>query len=365
MYEYLDRPPQVGDVVEIQKDWKKFDQPLGKLSIVLDITKNFSEIQIIDNRDLKGSWYDTSYFKVVKTKPGNTAEAGDTVIRIANGVHPTGTTHTVYKNFGEGISKNRVYYTYSCSIPHTDVLVLCKATKQTGNPFKVGDRVRCISNPNSSRKIGDEFTVVQVHNDDVYYKDGFAAYYKYFELVSRTADEPTEATIRVGSHWSFITDNTDIVKIVKVNSDNDVTYKFTREMGNTTYGCNGKWFLQNYKQRPDLDNQQGESTQVESTNQTTKEQPMTIQQLLQTLFGAEKPTTDYDKRPAILVVAYNRDGSQMGQAIADNIDQVKAKVADTPELWGCKVLTYTLDQEVSVEVPVKATKAKVAKPAKE
>lgn len=133
--------------------------------------------------------------------------------------------------------------------------------------------------------------------------------------------------------------------------------------GDDVYYING--FAAHYSKFELVSRALDESTQVESTNQQIKEKPMTIQQLLQTLFGAEKPTTDYDKRPAIIVVAYNRDGSQMGQAIADNIDQVKSKVADTPELWGCKVLTYTLDQEVSVEVPVKAIKAKVAKSAKE
>ena len=85
-----------------------------------------------------------------------------------------------------------------------------------------------------------------------------------------------------------------------------------------------------------------------------------IQQLLTALFGAEKPTTDYDRRPAFLVVAYDRDGSQIGTATADSVDAVKEKVANTPELWGYKVLTYSLDQEVTVKAPVKASKAKLA-----
>ena len=173
-----------------------------------------------------------------------------------------------------------------------------------------------------------------------------------------------KSSIEVGSHWerSYTSGAGIAGEIIRVDlvEDNKVYWHDYNK------GLKLREFFDTFTPRPDLDNQQlGESTQVESTNKITKEQSMTIQQLLQTLFGAEKPTTDYDKRPAIIVVAYNRDGSQMGQAIADNIDQVKSKVADTPELWGCKVLTYTLDQEVSVEVPVKATKAKVAKSAKE
>ena len=84
-----------------------------------------------------------------------------------------------------------------------------------------------------------------------------------------------------------------------------------------------------------------------------------IQQLLSALFGAEKPTTDYEKRPPILVVAYDKDGSEIGTATAQSLDAVKKKVADTPDLWGCKILTYTLSQEVSVKVPVSVKKAEL------
>jgi hypothetical protein len=93
---------------------------------------------------------------------------------------------------------------------------------------------------------------------------------------------------------------------------------------------------------------------------TTKEQTMTIQDLLTNLFGGTIPT-DYDKRPAILVVAYNRDGSEMGTATADNIDQVTSKVKSTPELWGCKVLTYKISKEIFVDVPVSVQKATIQK----
>lgn len=59
-----------------------------------------------------------------------------------------------------------------------------------------------------------------------------------------------------------------------------------------------------------------------------------IQKLLIQLFAGEKPATDYDKRPAHLVVAYSRDGSELGTATADDISIVENRVANTPELWG-------------------------------
>ena len=95
---------------------------------------------------------------------------------------------------------------------------------------------------------------------------------------------------------------------------------------------------------------------------TSKEytMPSTLQALLSALFSGEKPVTDYEQRPTYLVVVYSRDGSELGTATADSIDTVKTRIANTPELWGCKVLTYKLDREVSVKVPVVSTKATTA-----
>ena len=281
------------------------------------------------------------------------------------------------------------------------------------NPFKVGDKIRSISNDNPVyRPKGNIYTVSKIYGTDVYYKDGYAAHYSKFELVS---EKEPDTLIKVGSHWerSYTSESGKAGEIIQVTGVSPNMVKWCGE----NCSVSRIYFLNNFHPRPDLDNpkvlhqywkdlyDQGieiewkienvdwflgnyqaltpsvihyhksiwedpcykfrikPSTQetIQQSKPQIKEKSMTIQQLLQTLFGAEKPTTDYDKRPAILVVAYNRNGSQMGTAVADTLDDVKSKVADTPELWGCKVLTYTLDQEVSVDVPVKTTKAKVAK----
>lgn len=514
MYEYLDRPPQEGDIIiwpDLPSNSTKRtrDKPYIVLAVTSDAVITLDDYGKQFYCGFKGG------FKVIKTKPGDMAQAGDTIIRIVDGAYSAGVTHTVHRNFCEGAYKTTVYYEPTASIRHTDVLVLCKAqskeqsmqitdyiiditnstladrlilrqvlldngqevysnihtggskiyymcttwycgsntrghnisladfinkfkkqnklrnlafykrsgepwtsheftnmydfigdtagrntidntinntyfyddgtmapynawhrsrpnfknclqvayedvfpiTNQSNNPFnigvKVGDRVRCIAYVASNCKVGDEFTVVHVDNNDyVYYEYRYAAHYKHFELVSSAT---SESNLR-HQEWKDLYD-----KGVKL----ECKYKYDPKWHPDSSWCaNGHTLGFNH---PDIQYRISPDIQktVESTNQPQKEQQMTIQQLLQTVFGAEKPTTDYDKRPAILVVAYNRDGSQMGQAIADNIDDVKAKVADTPELWGCKVLTYVLDQEVSVEVPVKATRAKVAKPIKE
>jgi hypothetical protein len=58
--------------------------------------------------------------------------------------------------------------------------------EQTTNPFQIGDRIRSVSEDNpKDRPYFKEFTVQAIDRDDVYYKQGFAAHYSKFELVSR------------------------------------------------------------------------------------------------------------------------------------------------------------------------------------
>lgn len=80
-YIYEDRKPKVGDVVEMQCDWSKYGQPKGTLSIVTYVNK-YREIQIKDSRPDDQSFYDSSFVKTVKTKPGSEAQVGDTVITV-------------------------------------------------------------------------------------------------------------------------------------------------------------------------------------------------------------------------------------------------------------------------------------------
>ena len=100
---------------------------------------------------------------------------------------------------------------------------------------------------------------------------------------------------------------------------------------------------------------------ADELEQPQKENTMNeLQQLLSTIFGAEKPTTDYDKRPQLLVVVYSLDGKKVATATADSVDQVADEVKRNPSLWGCRVLTYKLGKELFVDVPVTITNAKVA-----
>lgn len=293
------------------------------------------------------------------------------------------------------------------------------------NPFKIGDRIRCITFDNPiDNPYDSEWTVIKTYGTDVYYKDGFATHYKNFELV-QSAESKISNTILPKTKYPIFVVNKPLGFLFKYTGHKEGIWLTTTgistnpgeycsqmvahthsnwkpcdftiepeifdidwwdarfEAGLPVGYCNNEgstkeWSItinsclpSNYVKydKPGTfkfyipscqDNVEANTT----SNPTQKEQTMTIQQLLNKLFGAAMPT-DYDRRPAYLVVAYNRDGSEMGTATANTIKQVKDKVADTPDLWGCKVLVYKLDKEVSVVVPVKATAATVAEPVKD
>ena len=85
-----------------------------------------------------------------------------------------------------------------------------------------------------------------------------------------------------------------------------------------------------------------------------------LQQILSQIFGAEKPTTEYDKRPQLLIVVYSIDGKKVATTTANSVEQVASEVKRNPQLWGCKVLTYKLNKELFVDVPVSIEKARIA-----
>ena len=100
---------------------------------------------------------------------------------------------------------------------------------------------------------------------------------------------------------------------------------------------------------------------TEKINQHKKENSMnSLQQLLCQIFGAEKPTTDYDNRKQLMVIVYSLDGKMVATATADSVEQVAAEVKRNPTLWGCKVLTYKLNKELFVDVSVSIEKARIA-----
>lgn len=254
MYEYLDRPPQVGDVVEWIGDERDLSQymTVGKLYIITSKFNADTSGVTNDKGEENDIWVDTC-FKVVKTKPHTKMKAGDHFIRIKAGKHLIDTVYIYTAYYGAEKSETYLYYDTTKHILVKEAVVLCKAEEKPMNPFKVGDRVRCVDNPTSTRKIDDEFTIIKIEGTDVYYKDGFAAHYKNFKLVSRA--EP-DTSIKVGSHWQEMYTSTSKGPIVKITKTGKDTVQF-EEL--TT--CESRYktlsdFLYKFIPRPDLDKPQ-------------------------------------------------------------------------------------------------------------
>lgn len=149
-------------------------------------------------------------------------------------------------------------------------------------------------------------------------------------------------------------------------------------VGSRIIPTNGKWVLLDKPNGASYNHIIGNSCEWEDTGITITQNPYSevplvaersiesqskentmndLQQILSQIFGAEKPTTDYDKRPQLLVVVYSLDGKKVATTTANSVEQVAYEVKRNPQLWGCKVLTYKLNKELFVDVPVSIEKA--------
>ena len=91
----------------------------------------------------------------------------------------------------------------------------------------------------------------------------------------------------------------------------------------------------------------------EPTQTTTKEQPMKLQQLLDTIFGV----SDYEAKPKFIVTVFNND-KEVGTTTAESIEEIQQTIQSDTRLWGCKLVAYKIHSELQTQVPVAITKFK-------
>ena len=161
--------------------------------------------------------------------------------------------------------------------------------------------------------------------------------------------ESVEPEIKVGSHWSFKNDNTDIVRVLKVNSDKDVSYKpITDTDKYTSYAVNGQWFLKNYVPIPELDNQTSEQSKNNTNQQMEKQMPnsnltLLIQFLAAAQLAEEKVDATNAKHIGILVES---DGSYVGYVYANTIKELQ-DIVRKPENEGRKLHIFDYNQTIA------------------
>ena len=94
----------------------------------------------------------------------------------------------------------------------------------------------------------------------------------------------------------------------------------------------------------------------EPTQPTTKEQPMKLQQLLDTIFGV----SDYEAKPKFIVTVFNND-KEVGTTTAESIEEIQQTIQSDTRLWGCKLVAYKIHSELQTQVAVVITKFKKEK----
>lgn len=374
MYKYLPiEQAKVGDIVEAVDT--KHNVTAGKLYVILPDSKNNSIGHYINDLGKHSAGFNPykDYWKLVATKPGSQAKVGDTVfcIQDTKGDCKYGNSFVVDNIHGDylgpaaGTLFSRGTSQPNWSWPSEYFVVLCKEE----------EKLTIRRNLAFYKQSGEPWTKKDYENICAYCK--FKPYHEYRCTKARYTyifdsgtgyDTPYES-------WSNINDGK---QETHANFKNCKQIAYEDIFGNLTIS------MQEFDRMlgippltipddKDFDNffnstryKEDQSflnslDYIEKINQTQKENSMnSLQQLLCQIFGAEKPTTDYDNRKQLMVVIYSLDGKMVATATADSVEQVAAEVKRNPTLWGCKVLTYKLSKEIFVDVPISIGKVKVA-----
>ena len=197
MYEYGNiEDAKAGDVVEYHGKSKYWT--VGNLYIVQpfesaakDSIKAYTDSGSLDGIH-KNCW------KLVKTRPGETAGVGDTIMLVRQKYpkyYVLGKIGMVEIVTGKD-GKDLINKTSPFGWKPYDCVVLCKATRppnEDGNPFKVGDVVRRIAGNHAGCLLNSLHTVTRIYSQEVYYEQGYSSHYKNWELVT----QPTEWVDRI------------------------------------------------------------------------------------------------------------------------------------------------------------------------
>lgn len=315
MYKYLPiEQAKVGDIVEAVTTSLCKSYIKNSLYIIDKVYANAIDT-LLGSKGRQNNGWDKAMFKLVATKPGSQAKIGDTVKPITGLCQPFTVTNSTSTHLQPGNWRR------DC------VVVLHKADELEQQEQQEPTTHRNLAFYKRSGKPWTQEEFVNIN--------------KYCGNTTSTILDKSYETYR------YIFDDKTRVRFMHpwVSQETNSNFKNCKQVA--------------YEDIFQTTDNQDVSTIT--NNQPKKENTMNeLQQLLSTIFGAEKPTTDYDKRPQLLVVVYSLDGKKVATATADSVEQVADEVKRNPSLWGCKVLTYKLNKELFVDVPVSITKARVA-----
>lgn len=379
MYQYLPiEQAKPGDLVECLDNYPHAFTK-GKIYQVRRVNSRYNDIEVVeDDNGSKINGWNPKFFKLIKSKPMINAQVGDTVICIAscvgnlvgqvdvlqpankinevfvlsNGTHLDhfSTTHSVICKAKSSLKRNLAFYKRS-GTPWTEE-EYHNIVKYYG--YETDAR---ISTYNYEKFIFDDGNFTR-------FMYTWGEKHKNFKNCEQVAYEDIFNHQRVAVVTKDVRGHPVGSRIIPKNYEGVLADKPEGRSYAPTIGSSCEWedTLTNtgipHTQNPCYEVQLVAERPIEFQQ---KENSMNdLQQILSQIFGAEKPTTDYDKRPQLLVVVYSLDGKKVATTTANSVEQVASEVKRNPQLWGCKVLTYKLNKELFVDVPVSIEKARVA-----
>jgi len=294
-YQYIDKDPEAGDVV-------LWVSNTSKESIYIEYNKpylvkqidNCNLVEIIDKHG-NLTKLGSQNRKVIKTKPGHEAKVGDTCIRISvgNSDKPNGSTIVVSEITKNGnLGWDKIYSNHP-----SQFLVLCQ------EPEVIQDT---------------PYSDIKLYSRE-YYEYWDKQYHKGAKLVFHT-EEHRKNNVKFA--YSKQNNPNSPLDFYDLHADEKAKFEFA------------------------------ENQPTENQSQQQKETHMNLQDTINEIFGV----TDYQMKPKFVVVVYNAEGSEIATTTAESLQDVTDKVQSTPKLWGCKLVMYKMNKEVTTEVPVAVTK---------
>jgi len=399
MYEYLDRDPVKGDVIECTTDLMS-DFTKGKLYIMHTTPPEVGGV-IDDKGNSNGFNYD-AHAKVIKTKPGSKAVVGDNIISITK-TDPCvqhrdlETTHTVLK-----LADDKLYYTNDCLSNKSNFLVLCKvevdplvelkAAHKAGKQiqFKLswqtngwsnvnnitwdyppeqyrikpepqhryvlrkGDLVKYIgptaSNPNRPSQC--IIHSIDYNEDVLYYKPGHACDIKYWELIEKKfekQDNLLDQTISFGIEHNDLVDS--------ITTYNTTDYASTGSI--TSNQVTQEELDEVRKQIEELRPIQQINAEEQTMNPTTdikiEVNGKTIDLCKHKSAACMKPKTDLESKLPFAMVVYSNTGEYISihyNKTKKGVLKRKAKFLQKPWNLGCTVTVHQAFGEFTTSIPV-------------
>ena len=352
MYKYKQTlDVEVGDLVT-WTDISKYHDTLTKDKFY-QVTNHPDQntLNVINDKGNKNSYGKGFGFKVLQTKPASEAVVGDYMYRITSGSDAF-PQHTIIKI--TKITPNYLYYKAGHSVLHDEVIVIAQAEPEVKYPIFMQSvehenvLVKFIANNKGTCMLNGKY---------------YAGMYSYsWEPHQSKYWKPCDFTIQP---------DIDDIDWWQARYEEELPV-YVRDGSGPVYQCTvlspkvwskcctfGMTYSSLLQQAPTIPESAisfalyPSGAPSKPTQTTIKEQPMKLQQLLDTIFGV----SDYEAKPKFIVTVFNND-KEVATTTAESVEEIQQTIQSDTRLWGCKLVAYKIHSELQTQVPVAITKFK-------